>query len=185
MTRYSAGVLKLRRRASPLVVLALIASVALVLALVLPAQQPRPATTLSFALLDGRDLALAELRGRPVLVVFWATTCVPCVEEVPELVDVYRKLRPLGLELIAVAMPHDPPMQVQRFVERHAIPYPVTLDVAGRSAQAFGGVDFIPTAFLLSPAGDVVFRQTGKLDLARTRRLVASFLPRDRRVPIP
>ena len=168
--------MKLRRRASPLAVLGLIVALAALLAWLVPAQKPTPPADLTFDLLDGRDLALADLRGRPVLVTFWATSCPPCVEELPDLVRLYRDLQPRGLELLAVAMPYDPPLQVRRFVHTHGLPYPVALDVMARAAQAFGGIEFVPTAFLLDPAGEIIYRQVGKLDIARTRRLLEPLL---------
>jgi peroxiredoxin len=168
--------MKFHRRASPLVVLSLIIIFALLAVLLLPLQKSRPPADLTFTLLDGRTLSLAELRGRPVLIAFWATSCAPCVEELPDLMRLYRELQPRGFELVAVAMPYDPPLQVQAFAQQHSVPYPIALDVMGKAAQAFGGVDFIPTAFLLNPAGDVVLRHTGKLDIAQTRPAIESLL---------
>lgn len=168
--------MKLHRRASPLVVLGLIIALAAALAWLLPAQKPNPPATLNFTLLDGNNLALADLRGRPVLIAFWATSCAPCVEELPDLIRLYRELLPRGFEMIAVAMPYDPPLQVQNFVRRNAVPYPVALDVRGEVARAFGGIDFVPTAFLLDPGGAVLYRQVGRLDIERARRLLEPFL---------
>lgn len=169
---------KLRRRASPLAVLGFIAVLAALAALLLPREQPDLPAELGFKLLDGRATSLAELRGRPVLVVFWATSCAPCVEQVPDLIQLYRDLQPQGFELVAVAMPHDPTLQVQRFVHQYEIPYAVTVDVAGGAARAFGDVDFIPAAFLLDTVGEIVLRQTGKLDIERTRRFIEPMLAR-------
>ena len=147
-------------------------------ALLLPSRDRRLPANLAFSLLDGRVTSLAALRGRPVLVAFWATTCVPCVEEIPDLIRLYREFRPLGLEVIAVSMPYDPPLQVQRFMQQYSLPYPVALDVSGEVAQAFGGVDFIPTTFMLDAEGIVLFRRTGKLDLTRTRQAIRRSIPK-------
>lgn len=168
--------MKLHRRASPLVVLSLIIALAAVLAWLLPGQKPNPPATLNFTLLDGNKVSLADLRGRPVLVAFWATSCAPCVEELPDLIQLYRELRPRGFEMLAVAMPYDPPLQVQNFIRQHAVPYPIAVDVRSEIAQAFGGIDFVPTAFVLDPAGDVVYRQVGRLDIERARRVLEPFL---------
>lgn len=168
--------MNVRRRASPLIVFALIAVLGAVAAVVLPGRR-HAAPEVTFTLLDGGSVALSALRGRPVLVAFWATNCVPCVEELPDLIRLYRELRPRGLELIAVAMPYDPPLRVQSFVRRHQVPYPVALDVSGTAVRAFEKVDFIPIAFLIDPAGDIVLRHTGKLDVERVRKRVVSFAP--------
>jgi len=134
------------------------------------------APAVGFALLDGTRLTLAELRGRPVLVSFWATTCPPCVEELPDLIKLYNELHPKGFELIAVAMSYDPPLQVQRFARQHQIPYPIALDVEDKVLRAFGDLRYIPVAFLVSPDGHLVFRHTGKLDIVKARRIISNLL---------
>ncbi|MFP5348503.1 MAG: TlpA disulfide reductase family protein [Gammaproteobacteria bacterium] len=138
----------------------------------LPPAGPRHAPDIAFALLDGRTLALGDLRGRPVLVNFWATTCRVCVAEMPDLVALYQELRPLGFELIAVAMPYDPPSHVQDFVRRHELPFPIALDVQGQATAAFNDVRYTPTAYLIDRTGEIVYHHTGRLDVERVRRLV-------------
>lgn len=165
-----------RRRASPLVVFALVAALAAFVTVLLPGRSPRSAPDVALILLDGRTVSLTELRGRPVLVSFWATSCVPCVEETPEFVRLYHDLGPRGLELYAVAMPYDPPLQVQRFVQQYGVPYPVALDVTGAVSRAFGDVNVVPTAYLLSPDGEIVLKHAGKLDFTRVRKSVAPYL---------
>ena len=165
----------MKRRIRPLVILisaAVLAWLAAVLILP-PTSVPRET---EFVLLDGSKITLQALRGRPVLVSFWATTCVPCVEELPDIVRLYQEWHGLGFELIAVAMPYDPPALVQEFVQRHALPYPVALDIDGKVTSAFGGVPYVPAAYLIAPNGNVVLRYTGRLDIAKTRRIIAKYL---------
>ncbi len=165
----------MKRRIRPLVILisaAVLAWLAAVLILP-PTSVPRET---EFVLLDGSKTTLQALRGRPVLVSFWATTCAPCVEELPDLVQLYREWHGLGFELIAVAMPYDPPTLVQKFVQHHAMPYPVALDVDGKVTNAFGGVSYIPAAFLIAPNGNVELHYTGRLDIAKTRRIIEKYL---------
>ncbi|NIR58835.1 MAG: TlpA family protein disulfide reductase, partial [Gammaproteobacteria bacterium] len=76
---------------------------------------------------EGRKIALEKLRGRPLLVTFWATTCPGCLKEMPHLIELYHDYAPRGFELVAIAMPYDPPNQVLAMVERKSIPYPVAL----------------------------------------------------------
>lgn len=166
------------RRASPLVVLGFIVAAAALAVLLLPGPRLQTAPTVSFALLDGRSLLMSELRGKPLIVTFWATTCAPCVDELPDLIKLYRDLHPRGLELIAVAMPYDPPLYVETFARERALPYPVAIDVQGEVWRAFEGITFIPTTFLFDSQGEIVSRQVGKLDVARTRRLLEPFLNR-------
>lgn len=165
--------MNIRRSASPLVVFALIAAVAGVAALLLPVRG-RSAPDISFALLDGRTIVLQELRSRPVLISFWATSCAPCVEEIPDLIRLYQELKPRGLELIAVAMAYDPPLAVQTFARERGLPYPIALDTTGAASRAFGDVRAIPTAYLLDAQGTIVLKQLGKLDVERVRKLVGN-----------
>ena len=120
----------------------------------------------SIATIDGRSFDAAGLRGRPVLVTFWSTTCVVCLREMPDLEALYRRLSPRGFEIIAVSMPWDPPDEVVRLARARALPYPVALDVNGTVARAFGDVSQTPTHILVGPGGEVAHRRTGALDFA-------------------
>ncbi|MHB8536063.1 MAG: TlpA disulfide reductase family protein [Sulfuricaulis sp.] len=165
----------MKRRFRPLVILISAAVLAWVAAvLILPSTSVSRET--EFVLLDGRKISLQSLRGRPVLVSFWATTCAPCVEELPDLIQLYREWHGLGFELIAVAMPYDPPSLVQKFVQDRGLPYPVALDIDGKVTSAFGGVPYVPAAFVIAPNGKVVLNYTGRLDIAKTRRIIEKYL---------
>ena len=161
-----------RRRPTLLTLLLLVAIAGAVITALLPSTGPRQAPDVAFTLLDGRTLPLAQLRGRPVLVSFWATTCRTCVEEMPDLVALYQALRARGFELVAVAMPYDPPSQVQEFARARELPFPIALDVQGQVTAAFHDVRATPTAFLIDPAGEIVYRHTGRLDTERVRQMV-------------
>src|SRR5690606_23866481 len=86
-----------------------------------------PTPEASFVTLQGEKLDLASLRGKVVLVNFWATSCVTCVQEMPMLVDTHNKFAPQGYETIAVAMSYDPPNYVQNFAETRQLPSKVAL----------------------------------------------------------
>jgi thiol-disulfide isomerase/thioredoxin len=135
------------------------------------------APEVSFNIVDGRTLSLSQLTGRPVLVVFWATTCESCIKEIPHLIDLYKELAPRGLEIIAVAMAYDPPNQVMEMRQRIPIPYPIAIDVQGKIAQAFAEVRLTPTTFLIDPQGQVVIQKTGLLDMKEMRSKLQSMLP--------
>ena len=130
----------------------------------------KQAPELSFTTLDGRQVSLADLRGRPVLVTFWATTCPGCMEEMPHLIDLYKELNPRGLEIIGVAMAYDPPNQVLTVVNQRQVPYPITLDIESKAATAFGDVRLTPSSFLIAPDGRIVLQKIGELDMQRVRR---------------
>lgn len=164
----------MKRRLALPAILAVAAVIAVSVALLLPSSAPPPET--EFTLLDGRKVTLRSLRGRPVLLSFWATTCGPCIEELPDLIRLYNDWHALGFELIAVAMPYDPPALVQEFVQRRGLPYSVALDVQGKLTSAFGGVPYVPAAFLIAPNGNIVMNSTGRLDIDKARRIIAKYL---------
>lgn len=126
--------------------------------------------------LDGRTLTLEQLRGKPVLVTFWATTCPSCVEEIPHLTELYRELNPKGLEIIGVAMAYDPPEQVRAMARQRQIPYPIVLDSEERIAREFDNVQLTPTSVLVSPEGRIVQYRLGLLDMPELRNTIAGML---------
>ena len=126
--------------------------------------------------LDGRTLTLEQLRGKPVLVTFWATTCPSCVEEIPHLTELYRELNPKGLEIIGVAMAYDPPEQVRAMARQRQIPYPIVLDSEERIAREFDNAQLTPTSVLVSPEGRIVQYRLGLLDMPELRNTIAGML---------
>jgi peroxiredoxin len=127
--------------------------------------------------MDSRELQLSELRGRPVLVTFWATTCPSCVQEIPHLAQLYRDLNPKGLEIIGVSMYYDPPSQVAEMIKRRNIPYPVVNDVQQKVVRAFRMQRMVtPTSYLIAPDGRIVLQKTGFLDMDKLRHQIEKML---------
>ena len=126
--------------------------------------------------LDGRTLTLEQLRGKPVLVTFWATTCPSCVEEMPHLIELYRDLNPKGLEIIGVAMAYDPPDQVRAMAKQRQIPYPIVLDSQEQIAREFDNVRLTPTTVLISPQGRIVHYRLGLVDMPKLRETIEQML---------
>lgn len=134
------------------------------------------APEVAYTLLDGRPAQLASLRNQVVLVNFWATSCATCVQEMPALVDTWRRLRGRGYETLAVAMQHDPPALVARYAETKALPFGVVIDNTGAIAKAFGDVPGTPTTFLIDKKGAIVKRFVGEPDFAELHALVEQLL---------
>jgi len=131
---------------------------------------------ITFTTIDGQKLSTAGLRGRPVLVNFWATTCPGCVKEMPHLVELYNELNPQGFEIIGVAMAYNPPNQVIALSKARDINYPIALDIQSEVAAAFGDVRLTPTSFLVAPDGRIAHQKVGELDMDKLRTLVADML---------
>jgi len=125
----------------------------------------------------GKVIHLSSLRGHPVLVTFWATTCPSCMKELPQLSQLYRDLAPRGLKLIGISVYYDPPTQVTEVMRAFKIPYPVVNDVMMTAARAFRMVRLVtPTTFLIGPDSHVVARYTGPLDFPRLRARIDTML---------
>jgi peroxiredoxin len=110
--------------------------------------------------LDGRTHSLEALRGKRVVqVVFWATWCIPCVEEIPRLREVYERHRDDGLELLGVAVPLSQTREgVREFAEEFHINYPILWDAEGTMMDRYG-VESLPQTFLIGLDG--VIRHAG------------------------
>lgn len=137
----------------------------------------QPAPDISLKILDGHSIDLKTLRGKPVLITFWATSCPGCIKEMPHLIELYNDLHSKGLELIAIAMPYDRPDHVVEMVKRKAVPYPVAIDIEGKAVAAFGNIQLTPTSFLINPAGQIVKQKIGEMNMAQLRQQINSMLP--------
>jgi peroxiredoxin len=130
------------------------------------------APPVTFVSLTGERIAMSGLRGKVVLVEFWATDCATCVKEMPQLVQTYEKYRAQGFEAIAVAMKYDPPNYVIAYAKRNGLPFTVALDPTGELAKAFGEVKLTPTTFLIDKQGRIGARMLGERDFARLHALI-------------
>jgi peroxiredoxin len=154
----------------PLLIAAAVLALVGALAYALIDKPQAPAAT--FTTLEGKTIALADLRGKIVLVNFWATSCPGCVKEMPDLVATYKQYQGRGFEIVAVAMSYDPPNYVANFVQTRQLPFPVALDVDGGHARAFGNVQLTPTAFIIGKDGSILEQKLGELDFAKLHALL-------------
>lgn len=129
-----------------------------------------------FVLLDGSTITTADLKGKVTLVNFWATTCVTCVHEMPNVIDTYRKYQSQGLETVAVAMNYDPPQWVLNFAQTRQLPFKVALDNTGEIAKQWGDVQLTPTTYVVDKQGQIVKRFVGEPDFAALHQLLEQLL---------
>lgn len=135
-----------------------------------------PAPDFGYTLLDGSKGATQSLRGKVVLVNFWATSCTTCVAEMPEIVATHQKFKARGYDTLAVAMSYDPPAYVANFAESRKLPFGVVIDNTGAIARAYGDVKITPTTFLLDKKGAIVKRYVGTPDFKALHELVDKLL---------
>jgi thiol-disulfide isomerase/thioredoxin len=134
--------------------------------------RPIAAADVNFIGVHGDQFAMSSLKGKVVLVNFWATSCTVCVSEMPKMVRTFEKYRDQGLETVAVAMPYDPPDRVFAYAQQNKLPFRVTLDIFGKAMQAFGGIRGTPTTFLVDRSGKIVRRFEGEPDFAMLGELI-------------
>ena len=115
--------------------------------------------------LDGREVSSASLRGKVVIVNFWATWCPPCRAEIPDLIALQTKYGD-RLQIIGISQDEAPPEVVKRFVADHKINYPVVMSTP-ELEKTFPGVSALPTSFILDRESRVVQKHVGMLT-ART-----------------
>ena len=137
----------------------------------------RQVPDIKLTITDGSSIDLQELRGKPLLITFWATSCIGCVREMPHLIALYDELANDGLEIIGIAMPYDPPNQVVKMISERKIPYPVAIDIEGNAVIAFGNVLVTPTSFLIAPDGTISKHTIGEMDMDELRDSIISMLP--------
>lgn len=130
------------------------------------------APDVTFTTIEGKKISMQSLKGKVVLVNFWATDCPGCIKEMPQLVSTYRQFQKKGFEVIAVAMPYDPPAQVLNYATQKALPFPVMHDGLAEVTQIFGGVNLTPTAFIYDKQGKLARRTIGDLDFNALQQLL-------------
>jgi len=129
---------------------------------------------------EGEMVSLADFRGKAVLVNFWATTCAPCLKELPSLDALEGDLGGRRFEVVAVAADPRGPETAQEFLDRLKIKnLKLYADADLRFAFSVGGADVLPVSVLYDAKGQEVGRMVGEADWAspEARRLIASTLP--------
>jgi peroxiredoxin len=134
------------------------------------------APDVTFISIAGDKVSTANLRGKVVMVNFWATSCTTCVHEMPAMVDTYNKFKGQGLEFVAVAMQYDPPNYVVNFTETRKLPFIVALDSGGDIAKSFGDVTMTPTTFVIGKDGSILKRYVGEPDFKAVHALLQQAL---------
>jgi peroxiredoxin len=114
---------------------------------------------------DGTTFELKKLKGKVVVVNFWATWCGPCRAEIPAFKEVYAQYRDKGVEFLGVSLDEGGWNDVKPFAARYAINYPILLG-NGTISRAYGNIEAIPTTFVVDKEGNITDRHVGVMTKA-------------------
>jgi thiol-disulfide isomerase/thioredoxin len=110
--------------------------------------------------LDGGTMRLSDLRGKAMLLNFWATWCGPCKIEMPWFVDLQKQYGPQGLQIVGVAMDDASKEDIGKFAKDMGVNYPILIGKEAVGDQ-YGGVPALPETFLIGRNGKIVDKIIG------------------------
>jgi peroxiredoxin len=144
----------------------------LFLILTLSACGKQAAPSVNLVDIKGNKISLEQLKGKVVMVNFWATSCATCISEMPDMINTYEEYHAKGLEYVAIAMSYDPPHYVLNFAQTRALPFYVALDIDGKLAHQFGDVNMTPTTFVIDKQGLIIKKYVGAPEFDELYRLL-------------
>lgn len=112
--------------------------------------------------LTGETVKLSNLKGKKVMLNFWATWCPPCKAEMPEMEQFYKEN---GKDIVILAVNIDPQLDVQKFVDENKITFPILLDAEDKVNESYQILS-IPTTYFIDSKGNIQNKYTGAMNLA-------------------
>ena len=135
----------------------------------------KPAPNFELKAVDGRPISLADYRGKPVVVDFWATWCVPCIYQIPELNAFWEIHREAGdVAVIGIAVDVEGASVVGPWIEEKGVEYQIAIGDEGL-AREFGVLGF-PTLAIIDTDGNIESLHVGLIEVEELERLVAPFI---------
>ncbi len=126
-----------------------------------PPSFPRPAPAFALTDLTGRPLSPASLKGKVVLLDFWATWCAPCRKSMPELQALHDKYSSRGFTVVGISIDEGGTRRVKKYVASKQVTYPIAMDDEKNPAWDAFRVKAVPAAYLLNRQGQIVAQWTG------------------------
>lgn len=128
-----------------------------------PGGKPAPSFTLQD--LNGKTVSLSDLKGKVVILDFWATWCPPCVIEIPHFIALYEQYKDQGFAMVGISVDREGVSVVKSFARKYQVNYPILM-ADGQVANAYGGITGIPTTFVIDSAGNIRHKYIGYQDKA-------------------
>jgi cytochrome c biogenesis protein CcmG/thiol:disulfide interchange protein DsbE len=136
--------------------------------------KPAPAFTLQD--LNGNSVSLADFRGKVVILDFWATWCPPCIKEIPDFIELYKKYEDKGFAMVGISLDQAGISVVKSFAQKFQINYPILM-ADGKVDKAYGGITSIPTTFVIDSAGNIRQKYIGYRDKDVFENDIKALLP--------
>jgi peroxiredoxin len=140
-----------------------------------PEPDPYPAPLFELAGLDGKEVSLSDFRGKPVLINFWASWCIPCLNEMPFIEKTYRKQKGDGLAVLMLNV-KEPSDVVRKFAKDHGYTFTILMDRDGKinnSYQVFG----LPSSYFVDRDGIVRYSYMGELTIGIMKMGLKTIMP--------
>ncbi len=125
------------------------------------AKVPKTAPDFSLTTLDGQTITRDGLKGKVVLLDFWATWCPPCRAAIPHLIELYQEYKDEGLVVVGISLDKGDQKDVVDFVERNRIPYPVSVAPDNPIIKDMGNISSLPTLIMLDRKSEISFKVIG------------------------
>lgn len=126
----------------------------------LPSLLGKPAPPFVVTALDGKQVSLAEYKGKALIVNFWATWCTACKIEMPWLAQLREQYAAQGFEVLGILTDNAPPEKVAAITQKYSVKYPILL-CNHKTAQAYGGLPALPESFFIDRHGKIVAEMNG------------------------
>lgn len=129
----------------------------------------KPAFDFALNSLDGKKVKLSDYKGKIVIVDFWATWCAPCRKGIPDLIELQNEFK--EVQVIGISVDQNPMEVVPDFVKEFKINYPILISDPN-VLQQYGGIEAIPTSFIISKDGKIINKYVGLYPKSTYERVI-------------